>query len=82
MLINSKVGCKVYLLDSPHLPLHPELEDCTVTMTEDHHTYAKSQVVAEAAKSATKSVGLSSSTVPVLKMKDGQILYLLHALED
>jgi hypothetical protein len=75
MLINSKVGSKVYLLDREHFPLQPEFKDCTVTMDEDHPTSAIAQAKAEAAKSA----GPSSSTIPVLKTKADQILYLFHA---
>ena len=74
-LINSKVGSKVYLLDRPHLPLQPELEDCIVTMDETHPTSAKSQAATEAAK----NIGPILSTAPVLKMNADKIIYILHA---
>ena len=57
MLINSKVGNNIYLLDREHLPLQPELEDCTVTMDASHPSSAVAQEQAEAARATTQLVG-------------------------
>ena len=43
VLINSKMGTNIYLLDKEHLPLRPEFEDNTVVMNEDDPSSVQAQ---------------------------------------
>ena len=81
MLINSKVGNNVYLLDRKHLPLQPELEDCTVTMDASHPSSAVAQEQAEAARATAQTSRPSTSTAELPKTKNDQMTYLLLATQ-
>ena len=43
VLINSKMGTNIYLLDKEHLPLRPEFEDNRIVMNEDDPTSVQAQ---------------------------------------
>ena len=84
LLINSKVGSDIYLLEHKHLPLQPELEDCTVTMNSADPSSAAAQEQAEAARAAAQASGPSSSTTRAAtaempKSKGDQMAYLLSS---
>ena len=81
MLINSKVGNNVYLLDRKHLPLQPELEDCIVTMDASHRSSAIAQEQAEAARATAQTNGPNTSTAELPKTKNDQMMYLLLATQ-
>ena len=82
LLINSKVGSNIYQLERKHLPLQPELEDCTVTMDASHPSSAAAQEQAEAARAAaTQTRGASTSTAQLPKTKSDQMTYLLLATQ-
>lgn len=48
MFINAKVGKHAYLLDHPHLPLQPEIEDNEVVMDDNDPNSAATRMAAEA----------------------------------
>ena len=50
MLINSKMGKGMYLLDKEHFPLRPDREDNIVVMDASHPTSVEAQEKREKAK--------------------------------
>ena len=81
MLINSKMGKGVYLLDKEHLPLRPDLEDNTVVMDASDPTSVEAQEkrAKEKAKKAAKMPSVEEASHIFLKSKQDQLGYLIQA---
>ena len=81
MLINSKMGKGVYLLDKEHLPLLPEFEDNVVVMDPSHPTSVQAQEKKEKAKAekAAKTPSVEEASQIFLKSKKVQLGYPIQA---
>ena len=80
MLINSKMGKSMYLLDKEHLPLLPEFEDNVVVMDPSHPTFVHAQEKKEKAKAerAAKIPSAEEASQVFLKSKQDQLGYLIQ----
>lgn len=81
MLINSKMGKNMYLLDKEHLPLLPEFEDNVVVMDPSHPTSVQAQEKKEKARAekAAKIPSAEEASQVFLKSKKDQLGYLIQA---
>ena len=81
MLINSKMGKGMYLLDKEHLPLSPYREDNTIVMDASHPTSVEAQEKREKAKAekAAKMPSAEEASQVFLKSKQDQSGYLIQA---
>ena len=81
MLINSKMGKGVYLLDKENLPLRPDHEDNTVVMDASNPTSIEAQGKREKAKAekAAKMPSAEEASQVFLKSKQDQLGYLIQA---
>ncbi|KAE8779962.1 nucleolin [Hordeum vulgare] len=73
ILINSKVGKNVYLLDNQYLPINLEFEDNVVVMDPSHPTLATAE--ADAQEEATRA-----SSAPVLRSKGDEMPFLISTI--
>ena len=81
MLINSKMGKGLYLLDKEHLPLRPEFEDNTVVLdaTEPTSVEAQEKRAKAKAEKAAKMPSVEVASQVFLKSKKDQLCYLIQA---
>ena len=80
-LINSKMGTGTYLLDKEHLPLHPDFEDNTIVMNEEHPTSVQAQDKRENARAekAARMPTVEEASQVFLKSKQDQLGYLIQS---
>ena len=81
MLINSKMGKGIYLLDKEHLPLRPYHEDNTVVMDASDPTSVevKEKREKEKAEKAAKIPSAEEASQVFLKSKQDQLGFLIQA---
>ena len=81
MLINSKTGKGIYLLDKENLPLRSDREDNTVVMDASDPTLVEAQETREQAKAekAAKMPSAEEASQVFLKSKQDQLGYLIQA---
>ncbi|KAI5006073.1 hypothetical protein ZWY2020_033316 [Hordeum vulgare] len=80
MLMNAKIGKHAYLLDRPHLPLHPEFEDNETVMDSSHPSSATAREGAEAPEA--KAARNAPTPTPELRTGDEKMSFLLHGEVD